>query len=187
MANKIRFDRKSIEDAAFAIVQTRGIAALNARSLAYEINASTQPIFSNFSSMEEIKEIVFNRCIEVFRQFSDAGLVEKNPVKGLALAMVKFVNENRYLYQVLFHRSSNLLKAEIEHFGTVLTSYIAKSFSLPNKVANIVFLENWLFIVGLSSQSYSGALQMNEKALSGMLDSILEGTVNSVKARLSKR
>ena len=55
MTPKIRITREEIIAAAVEIVRRDGDAALNARSVAAELHCSTQPVFSNFASMEELR------------------------------------------------------------------------------------------------------------------------------------
>ena len=187
MPAKIRFDRNSILDAALEIVKTRGIDSLNARSLAYELGSSTQPIFSNFNSMDEIVEITKDRCLDSFRAFVNKSLAEPNPVVGLSYAIAQFANTQPYLYEVLFIREqSGILKPDLDRFGTILTGYIAKATNLANKIANIVFLENWIFAMGVAQQIHSGLLAMNEKALKGLIQSEYDGTIAAIKQKISK-
>jgi AcrR family transcriptional regulator len=44
---------------AFAIVREEGIENLNARNIARRLNSSTQPVFSFFENMAELKTAVF--------------------------------------------------------------------------------------------------------------------------------
>ena len=51
--------KDEIISAAFAIVKEEGFCNLNARAIAKKLGVSTQPIFSNFKNMEDLKmEIV---------------------------------------------------------------------------------------------------------------------------------
>ena len=51
--------KDEIINAAFDIVREKGFCNLNARAIAKMLGVSTQPIFSNFKNMEDLKmEIV---------------------------------------------------------------------------------------------------------------------------------
>ena len=58
MPPKVRVTREDILRTAFEILRHEGASALNARSIATALDCSTQPIFSNFSSMEELLKAV---------------------------------------------------------------------------------------------------------------------------------
>lgn len=50
-----KISKEEIVSAALRMMQKTGENTLNARSLASYIGCSTQPIFSNFSTMEELR------------------------------------------------------------------------------------------------------------------------------------
>ena len=58
MPPKIKVNKQAIIEAATHLVRTQGHEYLNARSLATHLHCSTQPIFSNFENMEEVKMAV---------------------------------------------------------------------------------------------------------------------------------
>ena len=55
MPPKVRITKEEIIGTCLALVRENGADALNARSIAAALGCSTQPIFSNFSSMEELQ------------------------------------------------------------------------------------------------------------------------------------
>ena len=56
MPPKIRFGREDIVSAALEIIREQGIEGVNARAVAARLGCSTQPLFREFESMEQIKE-----------------------------------------------------------------------------------------------------------------------------------
>ena len=54
MAPKVKITKQDIIDKALEIVRESGDSGINARSIAAALGCSTQPIFSNFNSMEEM-------------------------------------------------------------------------------------------------------------------------------------
>lgn len=60
MPPKIRVEKEDIIKAAAEIVREKGISSLNARAVAAKLGVSTQPIFSNYSTMEELKKKCWN-------------------------------------------------------------------------------------------------------------------------------
>ena len=72
MPPKVKITKENIVNAALNIVRKDGAAALNARSLAAAIGCSTQPLFSNFSSMEELDAEVIKTAYELYIGFINA-------------------------------------------------------------------------------------------------------------------
>jgi AcrR family transcriptional regulator len=58
MAPKIRITKESIISTAIDLVRVCGEQAINARAIATALDCSTQPIFSNFASMDELRREV---------------------------------------------------------------------------------------------------------------------------------
>ena len=53
MPPKIKITKEEIVDTALNLVREAGEQALNARSIAAKLKCSTQPVFSNFETMED--------------------------------------------------------------------------------------------------------------------------------------
>ena len=51
MPPKVKITKEEITAAALELLRQRGMEAINARAVAKELGCSTQPIFSNYSTM----------------------------------------------------------------------------------------------------------------------------------------
>ena len=58
MPPRVKITRDDIINTAVGIVRTSGAQAINARAVASILNCSTQPIFSNFATIDELREYV---------------------------------------------------------------------------------------------------------------------------------
>lgn len=56
MPPKCKFTKEEIIQAAFEMVRTEGFSELTARALGGRLGSSPKPIFSIFTSMEEVQE-----------------------------------------------------------------------------------------------------------------------------------
>ena len=54
MPPKVKITKEDIIRTAVDLVRQRGIDAINARAIATALSCSTQPIFSNFATMDEL-------------------------------------------------------------------------------------------------------------------------------------
>ena len=66
MPPKQRITREMILERSFAMFCQEGMAAVNARSVAKALNCSTQPIFSYFSGMDDLKNALDQKAHDVF-------------------------------------------------------------------------------------------------------------------------
>ena len=62
MPPKIKITKEDIVRTAVEIVREQGDGMLNARTLAERLSCSTQPIFSNFRTMQELRFAVTIDC-----------------------------------------------------------------------------------------------------------------------------
>lgn len=69
MPPKPKFSRESIVDAAFQVVRKQGWQGLTARSIANELSASTNPIYSHLKSMKTLEEEVIKKAIDLFEEY----------------------------------------------------------------------------------------------------------------------
>lgn len=106
MPPKAKITKEDIIAASVDIVRENGADALNARSIAKKLNCSTQPIFSNFKSMEELRYDVLQYSVEVFRNYQKDVVKseEYQAYKAAGMGYIKFAKEERELYKLLFMR-----------------------------------------------------------------------------------
>ena len=69
MAPRVKVTGETVVNAAVEVVRECGAQALNARALAARLGCSTQPIFSNFASMEELRRAVDELEMNTQRSF----------------------------------------------------------------------------------------------------------------------
>ena len=65
MPPKIKVTREAIISAAVEIVRNGGDGAINARNIASVLDCSTQPVFSNFTTMDELRLAVIKKADEL--------------------------------------------------------------------------------------------------------------------------
>lgn len=103
MPPKQRITREMILERSFAMFSREGMEAVNARSVAKALNCSTQPIFSYYAGMEDLKTTLEQKADETFDQALKAG-DQANPVLRLCIAYVRFAAQEPRLFAHLFMR-----------------------------------------------------------------------------------
>ena len=69
MPPKVKITKEGVIHTALDIVRESGAEALNARAVAAKLGCSTQPVFSNFSNMEELLSAVIGAAYELYLGF----------------------------------------------------------------------------------------------------------------------
>lgn len=70
MANKPKFTKESIIEAGLKQLKYMGWEGLTPQKVAKRLGASTMPIFSHFSSMEDYKKALLDRAWEIMHEYS---------------------------------------------------------------------------------------------------------------------
>lgn len=105
MPPKIKITKEEIVDTALNLVREAGEQALNARSIAAKLRCSTQPVFSNFETMDDlhnaVKETAYAEYQSYLKTEMEAG--KYPPYKASGMAYIRFAREEKELFKLLFY------------------------------------------------------------------------------------
>ena len=74
MPPKVKVTKEEIVRAALDLVRQSGAAALNARAVANRLGCSTQPVFSNYATMEELRQDVLQAADGCYQKHIAEGM-----------------------------------------------------------------------------------------------------------------
>ena len=106
MPPKVRVTKEDIITASVDMVREKGVNVLNARAIAAHMGCSTQPIFSNYASMEELKQDVMKSAYNLYMNFLKRE-TESNqypPYKATGMGYIRFAKEEKELFKLLYMR-----------------------------------------------------------------------------------
>lgn len=172
MPPKIKTSKEDIINAAVEIVRIGGSQALNARTIASFLNCSTQPIFSNFTSMDELRLAVIKKadvmCHEYMLRETETG--QFPPKKAYSMAYIRFAKEEKELFKLLYMRDrageSNTEDSEIAKQMSIM---IHNSTGLEGMELSIFHLEMWSFVHGIATMLATGYLDLDWDLISKMI------------------
>lgn len=101
-----KYTKEEIIKIAYRIVEEEGFEKLNARRIAKELNSSVQPIFHNFTSMEEVKNAVCDEIYKTYKSYMERK-TEKPAYKQSGLSYIAFAKEHPELFKILFMKETN--------------------------------------------------------------------------------
>lgn len=105
MPPKQRITRAMILEKSFIMFCKEGMDAVNARSVAKALNCSTQPIFSYYAGMDDLKRALEEKAKETFEAVIANIPQEGDPLVNICKAYVGFAAEQPCLFKYLFMRS----------------------------------------------------------------------------------
>lgn len=180
MPPKIKVTRDEILSAAVEIVRHNGAQALNARTVAAMLNCSTQPVFSNFATMEELCLAVVSLadalCRDYIRRETESG--QYPPYKASGMAYIRFAKEEKELFRLLYmrdrseERETDLGDTDINR---QMENLVNSNTGLSGEQAQVFHLEMWACVHGIAVMHATGFLDLPTELVSRMLTDFYRG------------
>ena len=177
MPPKVKITKDDITNASIEIIRKSGAGALNARSISAVLGSSTQPIFSNFSSMQELYDAALVRAHKIYQEHVDReALAGKYPeYKAMGMAYISFAKNERELFKLLFmrDRSNEPSNNEDGLFNSVVLD-VAKNLGISNERAALFHLKIWTFVHGIATMIATNYLELDKALISQMMTDIYQ-------------
>ena len=177
MPPKVKITKEDIIDAAVGIVRKDGVGAIGARTLATALGCSTQPIFSNFTSMEELESKTLGAAYELYLDFikSELDSGKYPPYKAFGMAYVRFAKDEKELFKLLFMRDRTdedlSPKSDFERSIDIIMNSNGVSYD----TAKLMHLEMWATVHGIGVMLATSFLPLGEELISDMLTDVYQG------------
>lgn len=172
MPPKVKITKEQIICTAVQIVRQQGAQALNARTVAAALNCSTQPIFSNFSTMQQLYLAVVAEAdtlcnVYISREVENGDLP---PYKASGMAYIRFAKEERELFKLLYmrDRAGETVSQEMEMTHQMM-GIVHSSTGLDGDTMRLFHLEMWAYVHGIAAMFATGFLDLPWELVSRML------------------
>ena len=177
MPPKIKVTREEIVCAAVDILRQSGSEAINARSLAEKLNCSTQPIFTNFSSMEEVLEDVKASSNKFFVSYINSHVsgTKYPPYKAGGMAYISFARDEKELFKFLFmkHQQNNE-NADLSAYHSMI-ALVQNNLGVSREQAEKIHLQMWIYVHGIATMAATGYHDFSEEEASDILTDAFNG------------
>ena len=178
MPPKVKITKENIVNAAVELVRTGGPQAINARTVAAFLNCSTQPVFSNFTTMEELRLAVVEKvdalCRDYMRREVESGVYPAYKANGMAY--IRFAKEEKELFQLLYmrDRSREYIPETSEHLDE-MASLVYQNTGLDGEDAKLFHLEMWAYVHGIATMFATGFFKPDWETVSYMITDVYQG------------
>lgn len=172
MPPRTKITQEAIVDAAVELIRKNGIGAFNARSLAKALGCSTQPLFSNFESMEALRQAVIQRAMDLYRQAqaNAAQSFSGPPYKASGMAYIRFAAEEKELFRLLFMRDRKKeIIPESDPDIEEKSELLRRQLGLSPQDAFRFHLEMWVYVHGIAAMIVTDYLPWKQETVSQML------------------
>lgn len=177
MPPKVKVEKDDILKAAIEIVRDNGAGSLNARAVADKLSCSTQPIFSNYASMDELKKCVLDQAEKIYLDYIYKGMQSREfpPYKASGMAYIRFAKEEKELFKLLFMRDRSNEKIKGTAEGEDIIALIQKNTGLDKEQAFMFHLEMWVYVHGIAVMTATSYLEWDWDMISRMLTDAYNG------------
>ncbi|MBR6650802.1 MAG: TetR/AcrR family transcriptional regulator [Clostridia bacterium] len=178
MPPKVKITKEDIIKTAIDIVRDKGAEAINARNVAAVLNCSTQPIFSNFENMDELKLEAVAEAERIFVEFLNKEIDkgEYPAYKASGMAYIRFASEEKELFKLLYmrDRTNEDMKAESE-LNNQMKGMVKDNVNLTDDIAQLFHLEIWACVHGIATMLATSYLELDFSFISKMITDVYQG------------
>ena len=177
MPPKVKITKKDIIQTALDLIRENGVEAINARSIASKLNCSTQPVFSNFATMEKLQEATLAAAYELYLDFikaeTESGKYPK--YKSSGMAYIRFAKEEKELFKLLFmrDRTGEDLSPSLDFKEAV--QMIMEANGVTAEKAMLMHLEVWTSVHGIAVMIATSFLPLEIELISNILTDVYQG------------
>ena len=177
MPPKVKITKEEIVETTIALLRKEGTAAINARNIASALNCSTQPVFSNFATMEKLQEAVlaaiYSRYLSFLKKEAESG--KYPPYKAYGMAYIRFAKEEKELFKLLFMRDRTGEEMSVSVDFEESAQMIMKANGVSYETAKLMHMELWSCVHGIGVMFATSFFPLEWEMVSDMLTDVYQG------------
>lgn len=173
MARKKEISREKILDIAYKMAITNGLDGLTARNVAKTGHFSTQPLYLEFSNMDEIRSLVLERISNELKNKTLQQKYTGDPLIDLDLSYIDFSQKHVKLFRAMFvdgKFGSKIISDTLMDLGIAKfkEQYPDTDYS-DQKVEDIV-IANWISTTGMAALVVNKIAKFNQDQIINVLN-----------------
>ena len=180
MAPRVKVTKDDIINTAIDLIRSNGDGAINSRAIANALNCSTQPIFSNFDSMEDLEQEVIVGIYNIYATFlKNEAESQKYPIyKAYGMAYIRFAKEEKELFKILFMRDRTNEENTVSMDFEESVQMIMKSTGLSYEKAQLMHFEMWTCVHGIATMIATSFFALEWDVISQMTSDVYQGVLS---------
>lgn len=149
MPPKAKFTKEEIIEAALDIARRKGIDAVTAREIGASLKVSTRPIFTYYSTMDEVKSDVVEAAKKIYEGYITRGLGMPVPFLGVGIQFIQFAKSEPELYRLLFltgfgENNISLADESLRSMQELSRKSIMETYAMDAYTADCYCRDMWL-------------------------------------------
>jgi AcrR family transcriptional regulator len=168
MPPKEKITKEMILVAAFQITREKGFDSVNSRSLAKVIGCSTQPIFSHYETMADLKKDFHGYLGKYFDEYAISRAQNaENFSHEIGRAYISFARNESNLFQVLFMSECFGLNGFSDMFADEgnleAAKGLAKKLEISLEAGKNLYMKTWIFLHGIASLIATKSINLTDE------------------------
>lgn len=168
-----KYTKEEIINTTYDIVKKEGFENVNARRIAHELGCSVQPIFHNFTSMEELNKEVYKKIYQKYQEYMLKGKENKdNPYKQMGLSYIAFASDNPELFKILFMQKTDKNASDfilVDSMGNDVLKVGQTLTGLSFEEQKKFHVRVWIFTHGIACLVATKTIQFSASEISELL------------------
>ena len=185
MPPKLQISREMIIETGLDIIRTHGADALNVRKIAAELGCSTQPVMYQFSTVNELRDTLYQQADKLHSEYLMNMTQCENPMMAVGMNYIKFAFEEKHLFRFLFQSDNfndNSLSALISNEGlTPVYSILHDETGLNEQQCKDAFSALFLTVHGIASLLANNSMEYDEEHFENVLNNVFMGIIGIMK------
>ena len=181
MPRKAQYNRQQIIDAAYELARKQGMEAVVSRSVAARLGCTTMPIFSFFTSMEELRGEVYERAKKTCVDYLMEALDYTPAFKEFGLRWVQFACREPALFTILFSDDPASVTDDFSSLFESITQSIIDGFGLDVPEAQELLYQMLIHANGIASFLKHKPDRLSVRELGRILSETCVGIVLTMK------
>lgn len=158
-------------EAALQVFRKQGFDAVNARSIAKELNCSTQPIYVEFTNMEELKKIIIDKVVECHKNLVQTNLMnkDKGAYSAYGLGFVQFARDERHFFRFLYLNAKDGGRVRDDIFKDDIIDTIQNEYGYSQEVAEKFHNDMHNYTYGIAMLANTGYRDYSDEEIAELL------------------
>ena len=177
MARKERFTREELIDGGVEFIRLNGIEKLNVRDLAKFIGCSTQPIFRNYSNIEEYKGDLKKALHKDYEKFIDKYIKKDKYLLTISYGYALYAKKESNIFRALFITSlagTRTVKEVINSpWNRETIEYTSKVFNISIEEAETLYRDVRFYTHGIATQLSCNSIKLSDKELYSLIENMI--------------
>ena len=182
---EIKITKERLIDEAVGLIRESGAQALNARALAKRAGVSTQPIFSHFAGMQDLKNACLQKAVALYGASLQKEIAADpaHKFRAMGLGYIRFAREEKELFRWLFMRDAKKDPLDLPDVAAEPVQVLRDAVGLSREDAERFHLEMWVVVHGIATMIVTGTFDWDEEKISMVLGDLYRAWIQKFTSR----